>query len=85
MGRISQAVAHVLGIVMDTRDRNRYPVRGVDTVGPPSRIRRFEDYMENETFLQSLPWVIREKLEYLYTKTSIKEGVRTRKKKKHSG
>ena len=58
--------------VMETRDKHGYPIRGVE-FGPPPRVKRFEDYMEDETFLQSLPQVIREKLEYPYSQTSIKE------------
>ena len=78
-------MAHVFGIVLETRDREGYPVRGVDTVGPPPRVRRFEHYVEDETFLQSLPLVIREKLEYLYTKKkTIKDDSRKREMMKHS-
>ena len=54
MGCVSKAVAHVLGIVMDTKDRDGCPVRGVDTVGPPLRVKQFGDHMEDETFFSIL-------------------------------
>ena len=86
MGRVFKAIAYVRSHVMNTRDTYGYPLRGMDEVGPPPRAKRFEDYMEDETFLQSLPHVIREKLEYLYIQTSIKEKARTRERRKyHSG
>ena len=84
MGRFFKAITHVMSYVRDpsTRDFYGYPLRGVDEVGPPPRPKRFEDYMEDDTFLQSLPRVIRKKLEYLYIQTSIKEKARTREQRK---
>ena len=37
------------------RDEYGYPLRGYDVYGPPPRPRSFEDYMKDETFLDSLP------------------------------
>ena len=48
------------------RDPRGYPLRGMDEVGPPPQPKRFEDYMEDDTFLQALPRVIRDKLKDLY-------------------
>ena len=84
MGRFFATVRSYLADPRNLRDPHGYSLRVVDEVGPPPRPKRFEDYMEDDTFLQSLPHVIREKLEYLYIQTSIKEKARTRRKE-HSG
>ena len=68
-------MAHFLNHVRSVlRDPRGYPLRGMDEVGPPPRPKRFEDYMEDDTFLQSLPHVIRDKLEDLYKRKRPTRG-----------